>query len=163
MFAQHGRKLKPTIKATSNPRVQRDEPDSVHDPRDNSNTTNKQSTSSHHLFTAPIHSTYSHHLFTAPIHSIYSQHVFTAPVHSICSQHIFTVPIHTTHSHWMLALAQPTATSSRSAARRHSSAARRRTQPEKCGRKLPRACVRRTNGPTEVHRVSGERNTGRGA
>lgn len=51
--------------------------DPVHDPRDNSNTTNEQPTSSHHSFTPHIHSTYSQHVFTAPIHSTHSHRMFT--------------------------------------------------------------------------------------
>ena len=78
-----GRKLKPTIAATSNLRLQRDEPDperghvTTHDYNEiNSNMTNKRLTSSsqptHHPFTAPIHSTNSHQPFTTLIHTIHS-------------------------------------------------------------------------------------------
>ena len=69
------RKLKPTIKATSEPRRQRD--DLEQEPRNHSNTTNEQPTSSHHSFTPHIHSTYSQHVFTAPIHSTHSHRMFT--------------------------------------------------------------------------------------
>ena len=206
-----GRKLKPTITATSNLRLQRDEPDperghvTTHDytrscdhPRlqlqhdeqttnlfEPTNTSPIHTTFSHHPFTPPVHTICSHHPFTPPIHTIhphhvftptvhstYSQQLFTARIHSNCSQHLFTAPIHTTYSHRMFTLAQPTATSSRSIDKVDSptmvrppggtmvrppagppSAARRRTQPEKCGGK--RAAGLRANGPTDVHRVLG--------
>ena len=51
--------------------------DRLQEPRDNSNTTNEQPTSSHHSFTPSIHTTHSQHLFTAPIHSTHSHRMFT--------------------------------------------------------------------------------------
>ena len=105
--ANEGRKLKPTIAATSNLRLQRDEPDperghvTTHDY--NSNTTNKRPTSSsqptHHPFTPPFHITHSHHLFTQYVHTIHSHHPFTLSIHTTYSQQLFTAPIHSTYSH----------------------------------------------------------------
>ena len=67
------RKLKPTIKATSEPRLQRDEPILFK----NHATTPTRRTSNQLL-----HTIHSHLTFTAPIHSTYSQHLFTPDVHT---------------------------------------------------------------------------------
>ena len=116
--------------------------DPVQEPRDNSNTTNEQPTSSHHSFTPSIHTICSQHLFTARIHSTYSQHSFTPDVHTGTTDH----------------------DSSTATARRHDgSTARRRTQPEKCGGNHQRANHQRdygptglrTNGSADAHRVLG--------
>ena len=116
MSAQHRGELKPTIKATSKPRLQQDEPIlfTIHATTTTRRTSNQplhtthshhpftpliQTTHSQNIFTEPIHITHSQHIFTAPIHSIYSQHPFTARVHTSCSQHMFTAPFHSTYSH----------------------------------------------------------------
>ena len=148
--------------------------DPVHDPRDNSNTTNEQPTSSHHSFTPSIHTTHSHHPFTPPIHTINSHHPFTPPIHTSNSQHLFTPPIHTnrsqnlftarihiTYSQHLFTPDVHTGATDRDEfpfrrqggqdkPAHHGSAARRRTQPEKCGGKGQRAC-----GPTGLRTSTG--------
>ena len=133
--------LKPTIAATSNPRLQRDEPDP-----ERGHVTTHNGKCIHDSATKLQHDEQATNLFeptnTPSIHSTHSHHLFTLSIHITHSHHLFTSPIHTTYSHRMFTLAQPTATSSRSIDEvdkaepaHHGSTARRRTQPEKCGGK----------------------------